>query len=140
MPPKNLQKLICESIFNLKAFCLFCFSWNLAQQKCFIRKRQSWQSLVTKNGESHEKNCSETGRSMAETRFYIKQFISICTRENSSHPAQVFFFCQNFTLIVARYYRHVRVLFVLISFVDSDAEDHDIFDPESSFAVVFNTF
>ena len=39
------------------------------------------------------KNCSETRRSIDETgRFYMKLFISICTRENSSHPAQVFLF------------------------------------------------
>ena len=40
------------------------------------------------NGDSHEKNCSETRRSMVETRnFYIKLFMSICTRENSSRSS-----------------------------------------------------
>ena len=36
---------------------------------------------------SHEKNSSETSRSMVETeRFYIKLIIPICTNENFSHP------------------------------------------------------
>ena len=87
------------------------------------------------NRNSHENNCSETRRSMVETgKFYITIFpsrhwthfipcssvfivnledviagwvMSTCTRENSSHPAHVFF-CWNFTFIVSRYYRHVR--------------------------------
>ena len=43
--------------------------------------------------EKNTKNCSETRRSIDETsRFYMKLFMSICTRESSSHPAQVFLF------------------------------------------------
>ena len=43
------------------------------------------------NRESYVKHCSETKRSMVETRkFYIKLFLSISIRENSSHPASFF--------------------------------------------------
>ena len=53
---------------------------------------------------SHEKkNCPEK-RNFS----YIKLLMSICTRENSSPPAQVVF-CWGFTLIVARNCRHVGV-------------------------------
>ena len=42
---------------------------------------------------SHEKNSSETSRSMVETeRFYIKLIIPICTNENFSHPTKLFNF------------------------------------------------
>ena len=49
-------------------------------------------------------------------RLHIKLYMSICTRENSSHPAQVFFLRWNVTPIVARYYRHVVVYFFDIIF------------------------
>ena len=45
--------------------------------------------------------------------------MSIYTRGNSSHQALVLFFCWNFTLIVARYYRHVKVLlFIFFQYGD----------------------
>ena len=43
------------------------------------------------NRESYVKHCSDTKKSMVETRkFYIKLFLSISIRENSSHPARFF--------------------------------------------------
>ena len=46
---------------------------------------------------------------------WFYDFISICTRENFSHAAQVFF-PGILTLIIARYYRHVGVQFFDITF------------------------
>ena len=76
-------------------------SWNLTRNvffrsKILISELKEKTDLATSNQkkwEEQEKNCSETRRSMVETeRFCIKLFMSIRTRENSSHLAQVFFF------------------------------------------------
>ena len=118
---ENPQKLICESN-NPKKMHFLCFSslklikvQNVCSEARFLylheRKGQTWLSNNL-NEKSHERNCPEMKRSMVHTgRFYIKLFMSICTRKNSSiQPRSLFvFFYQIFTLFIARYYRHTRV-------------------------------
>ena len=45
-----------------------------------------WMKRNNINGENHKINCYETRGSMVETgKFYIKLFMSICTRDPLSH-------------------------------------------------------
>ena len=66
--------------------CIFLF--------CFLETTETQQTsnLTTSNTPNevnHEKNCFETRRSMVEIRrFNIELSMSICARENFSHPAQ----------------------------------------------------
>ena len=49
------------------------------------RKKQTRKTNNLKE-DSHEKNCSETKRTMAQTeRFRVKVLMCICARENSSN-------------------------------------------------------
>ena len=61
----------------------------------FFYLAEKKKHLATSNNPnrgSYVKHCSETRRSMTRTeKSYIKLFMSIFTRENSSHPAQDFF-------------------------------------------------
>ena len=99
-----------RNVFSETSF-FFCMKW---------KNRTGTSS--NPNRESHEKNCFETRRSMVRMgRFHIKLYMSIFIGENSSRLIQVFLneslyvklpktfglFCWDFTLIDAKYYRHV---------------------------------
>lgn len=70
-------------------YLCFAFLKLSSKLKIFFQTQNFYIWIKEKN----TKNCSETRRSIDETsRFYMKLFMSICTRESSSHPAQVFLF------------------------------------------------
>ena len=106
----------------------FCFALlKLSKIKMFFRSKIFFIWMKGKNRPDNLTQMTQTGRAMKKVvlkqgevrrivetgRFYIKLFMSICTRENSSHPALVSCICWNFTLIVTRYCRHVGVLFFM---------------------------
>ena len=81
-------------------------------------KKQTCQLLMTQTGKAMKKIVlrQEASRIVGTGRFYIKLFMSICTREHSSNPTLVsLFFSWNFTFIVARYCIHIGVLFFFCS-------------------------
>ena len=80
-------------------------------------KKQTCQLLMTQTGKAMKKIVlrQEASRIVGTGRFYIKLFMSICTREHSSNPTLVsLFFSWNFTFIVARYCIHIGVLFFFV--------------------------
>ena len=87
----SCKKLICEKTMLQK--CIFlCYAFlELTKVEIFFKKQDFYVFMKEKitQTDSHEKNCSETRKSMVKTvRFHIKLFMSICTWKNSSQLAQ----------------------------------------------------
>ena len=118
MPRKNIQKLIFPKTQQTRS--VFSEGRYLYLDE---RKKQTWKPLTTQTGRAME-NFSETRRRIVETRrFHIKLFMSICTTENSSHPAE-FFFCWIFShCYLIRYTRWGLVFYIIFIFYSTLKQD-----------------
>ena len=113
-----LQKfLFCFTVLKLSKVEMFFFSETRFFLSGWKEKKQTCQLLMTQTGKAMKKIVlrQEASRIVGTGRFYIKLFMSICTREHSSNPTLVsLFFSWNFTFIVARYCIHIGVLFFFV--------------------------
>ena len=111
MPRKNPLKTYLRKNENDDTKCIFyvLLSWNLPNQKYFFegkififawKKKITWKPLTSQKGIGHKKLFWNEKKHVWNERIYIKLFLTICTRANSSHPVRVFF-RWNFTLIAA---------------------------------------
>ena len=96
------------------------------------------------NGDSHEKTCYETRRSMVKTRkFYMKLFMSICTRDTLSHKCLKADYSQlrfDYAKLFDTPEEDRQVLGFVKPVLDSYYENEDNLETEKSFSSVFNTF
>ena len=69
--------------------CNFFISLNFKKPQMFFLKARILYLDEKKNRENHEKIMTERSGFKTE-RFYIKLYMSPCTKEKSSHPPQVF--------------------------------------------------
>ena len=97
MRNENAAKKIFKDSF-VKRLCYKNGFWKLSKIEMFFQKQNVYlgkkAELTTSNDIKgvHEKNCSAMTRSMVETgKFYIKLYMFIFTRGNSSYLPQVFF-------------------------------------------------